>query len=329
MVRKAQIDARSSIATVAERANVSIGTVSRVMNRHPAVRPELRRKVLLVSRELGFVPKVKHRCVALITGRHSPGLPVGYVSVMSSLVSRLLAAHRLVVELIDIDNLDLAYETHIDAAIGIVFDSRLAELASIPNLPITTLNNPDAVPGAHAVYADHYTPSRQATEYLLARGHRAIGFLAIEPNEWGSAQRLRGYRDALDSHGVPFDPALVQYTLGARVYDILFRWKQRNVSAILNFSEDVGLEVLHILQSVLGLRIGRDVSTISLEDLPIYQYLNPPQTTVRQPLEQLAEEAVGWTKRWIDSSGAAAPGNVCLPSQLIERDSVATLERLD
>ena len=78
-----------SISDVARHAEVSIGTVSRVMNRHPSVTADLRRRVMHSSRTLGFIPKVAHRCVAVVTGRNSPALPVGYVSAVTSMVARM------------------------------------------------------------------------------------------------------------------------------------------------------------------------------------------------------------------------------------------------
>ena len=98
------------------------------------------------------------------------------------------------------------------------------------------------------------------------------------------------------------------------------------MTGILNFSEDASLEVLHILGNILKLKLGSDISVISLEDLPIYQYLTPPQTTVFQPLAELAKLAVSTMFDLIE--GQLPPTRVidqCLPTQLIERDSVATL----
>src|SRR5690242_12998533 len=123
--QRAKATGETSITHVARRAKVSIGTVSRVINQHPSVDPQLRRRVLVASREVGFVPKLQHRCIALLTGRRSPAMPVGYVSVLVSLVSQYLAAKKYAVELIDIENIDLAYEAHIEGAIGVVFDERL------------------------------------------------------------------------------------------------------------------------------------------------------------------------------------------------------------
>lgn len=318
-----------SITDVAERARVSVGTVSRVFNQHPSVAADLRRRVLLASRALRFVPKIPHRCIGVVTGRMSPGLPIGYVSVMTSLISRFLAAHRYAIELIDIENLEIAYQAHIEGVIGIVFDDRITRLQEIPNLPLLTINNPMTGQGVHSVRADHAQQAQLATDYLLKHGHRKIGLLQIESGEWGSRERLRGYREALAAAAVEEDPGCVQYSIEQPVYDILTRWVRRGVTAILNFSEDASLEVLHFLSNILKLRIGRDISTISLEDLPIYQYFTPPQTTVRQPLEDLARLAVERMLNLCEQGRAGHDArelvDVSLASELIERDSVVDL----
>src|SRR5204863_2078719 len=137
--------------------------------------------------------------------------------------------------------------------------------------------------GIHSVRADHYQQGLLATEHYIQRGHRAIGFLCVTAEEWGARERLRGYKDAMAAAGLEIDPSWIQPTIRERTYDILNRWINRGVTGILNFSEDIALEVLHILSNVLKLKVGQDISLISLEDLPVYQYLTPPQTTVFQP----------------------------------------------
>ncbi len=318
-----------SILEVARHADVSAGTVSRVFNRHPSVASDLRRRVLESSRQLGFSPKIAHRCVGVVTGRHSPSFPMGYVGIMTSLVSRMLSDKRHLVELIDIESLDLVHETHLDGVIGIVFDERLAELTSVPSLPIVSINHPMSDQGVSSVYADHYQQGVLATRHLIERGHRDIGFLAIQSDEWGSDQRLRGYKDTLAEYGIVPEPSRIQYTAMHPAYDILSRWKQRGVTAILNFSEDACMEVLHILSNVLGMVIGKDISTITLEDLPIGQYLSPPQTVIHQPLEQLARMAVDHMIQACDSPKPFAPLDCCLSTELISRDSVARLSGMD
>ena len=103
-----------SVTDVAKKARVfPWAPVSRVINQHPKVDPVLRRRVHIASRQLGFVPRLQHRCIALVTGRRNPALPpIGFVSVMTTLISQYLAESRYAVELIDIENMDLLYEAH-------------------------------------------------------------------------------------------------------------------------------------------------------------------------------------------------------------------------
>src|ERR1700731_1556941 len=120
---KEGVDGEASITDVARYAKVSVGTVSRVFNQHPNVDSSLRRRVQIASRQLGFVPRVQRRCIALITGRRNPNIPpMSFVSVMTTLVSQYLADSRFAVELIDVENLDLLYEAHTQGAIGVTFD---------------------------------------------------------------------------------------------------------------------------------------------------------------------------------------------------------------
>lgn len=318
-----------SIVDVADSARVSVGTVSRVMNGEAGVSPILRRRVFLEARRLGYRPRIATPHLALITGRHNPTLAIGYTSVMSALVERFATRRKLVVEVIDEENLELAYDCRISAVIGVVFYDRIQELTLVPNLPIITLNHPMADKGIHSIYTDHVEQGLVATRYLIERGHRRIAFLADLPDEWGARARAAGYAQALREAGLSTTDELVQYGQGEPLYDILRRWIRRGVTALLNFSEDTSLEVLHILSYVLGLRIGRDISTISLEDIPIYQYFAPPQTVIRQPLEYMAQLAVDTA---VDLMGHGLkkrhPGrtlDVCLHAELLVRDSVADL----
>jgi DNA-binding LacI/PurR family transcriptional regulator len=316
----------ASITDVAKRARVSVGTVSRVINQPPKVDPVLRRRVQIASRQLGFVPRLQHKCIALITGRRNPSLPIGYVSVMTSLVAQYLADSRYAVELIDLENLELLYEAHTQGAIGVVFDDRLVEAMKIPKLPIMTINAPLVEHGIHSVRADHYQQGVLAAEHYIRRGHKAIGLLCVQATEWGASERIRGFRASMAAAGLEIDPSWIQSTLSQKPYDTLSRWTSRGVTGILNFSEDASFEVLHILSNILKLRIGQDISVISLEDMPIYQYLTPPQTTVYQPLAELARLSVKTMLELCD--GKADDRQVIdlrLPTQLIERDSVATL----
>lgn len=322
--RKVSRSADASLVDVAREAKASLGTVSRVMNGNDTVSDDLRRRVIKAGRKLGFAPKRRRRTVAVITGRQSPGMPVGYVSVMTSLLMRGALQRDAGIELFDIEQLDKVASCHIDAAVGVVFDDRLQALNDYPSLPVVAINHPMADQGISSVYTDHYDQGYSATRHLLERGHQQIAFLAIEPDEWGSRERRRGCEEALAEAGLELDPAHARYTVDVPAYDLLQRWSRNGVSAILNFSEDTAGEVLHILTNILHQRIGHDISTITLEDLPIYQYFSPPQTVIRQPLEALADLALDHALNQTRDDDVL---DRCLKGELVIRDSVADLRQ--
>lgn len=314
-----------SVTDIAQKANVSLGTVSRVMNQVPGVTEEMQRRVLHASRQLGFIPRLERPSIAILTGRHSPAMPVGYVSCLTTLLWRELADIGYAAEIIDDNHTQAVLQSHALGVIGIVFDQRMLSLQDIPNLPLLTINNPMTDKQISSVCTDHHAQAVMATEHLLARGHRKIGLLVIQRDEWGASKRITGFTNAMQKAGHPVDPSFIAATTEQPVYDTLNRWQRQGITALLNFSEDCSLEVLHILSNVLNLKIGRDISTISLEDLPIYQYLTPPQTTIRQPLEALAKLAVEHIIKQCDAETDIPLTAITLTSQLIQRDSVAIL----
>lgn len=326
-----------SIIDVAKAANVSLGTVSRVMNGAATVREDLRRKVLCAARAIGFVPRTLHRHLAVVAGRHNPNHPVGYTQIMGSLIEEFAGTHGVSTEFIELSNLEQTYDCRVGAVIGVVFDDRILQLKEVPNLPVVVINHPLADRGVHSIYTDHKEQGVLATNHLLERGHRKIAFLGNLPDEHGDMARLAGYREALGERGIQIDPNLIRFATASPVYDTLQRWVRAGVTAVLNFGEDAVAEALHVLSNVLGLQIGKDISTITLEDVPLYKYFTPPQTVIRQPLQDLARLAVENALRLIKEGGkktGAKQGHrnivdICLHGELISRESVATISELD
>lgn len=292
MVRLNKNKASASIQDVARMADVSLGTVSRVINRCSDVNPKLRKRVLVASRHLGFVPKSQHKCIAAVVGRMSPFSPVGYVTSMIAMITKYLAEHQYKLELVDVNDIESVYEPHVDAVFGIIFHKELLSLVDIPNLPIMTFNSPMIEHNIHSVVFDHYQQGTMATKYFIELGHRKIAFLENETTNWGSQQRLKAYLDTLAENNIDVCPEFIKYTMDEPLYDILTNFKKQNVTAILNFSEDSCLEALHILTNILDVSVPDDISVITAETLPIFQYLTPPQTVIQQPFDELAKIAV-------------------------------------
>ncbi|MDA3799158.1 MAG: LacI family DNA-binding transcriptional regulator [Kiritimatiellae bacterium] len=317
---------QATITDVAKEANVSLGTVSRVMNGAESVNPKLSHKVLIAARKLGFVPKTLYKHLAVVTGRRNPSMPTGYLQVLCSLIEQYAYKHKMSVEIIDINDMDRAIDSRILAVVAVVFSDLIEELNNVPNLPVLTINHPMINKGIHSIYTNHYQQGVDAAKHLIDMGHRDIAILTDFTDEWGDSERLRGYCDVLKNAGITPNPYNMQTTTeGVAIYDTLQRWTKSDVSAIMNFSDDVVPEVIHILTNIFNMTIGGDISTISLEDIPIYQYFSPPQTVVKQPLVELASQAVENIIKFTTGKGAEGVLDIQLEGELVKRDSVADL----
>lgn len=315
-----------SVVDVARAAGVALGTVSRVINRAPDVKPELRRKVLRASRELGFVPKIQHRAVGVMAGDLDSLSAAGFNAAMIALLAKHLANHEHTMELISFDDLELAYETHIAGIISFVPDERLGALTDIPDLPIISLNQPFSGLPIHSICSDHREQGRLATQHLMDHGHQRIGFIENARWNWGSRERLAGYESALAKNGIAYDEALVAYTREESLEGLLARLLTQRITSVLSFSSDCGLDISRLLGGRFGLRIPQGVSIIAAEHLPMFEYLTPPHTVVSQPLEDMVRLAADEMMRLIaptTDSRRRPLLNLILPTSLIERESVA------
>ena len=312
-----------SVLEVARRANVSAATVSRVLNGRDVVGPELRRRVLSVCREMERGPSIKTRSIALIVGRRGLLPRISYVPTMISQIAMALAQEDYCIELIDVEKLDQAYSAHVDGVLAVVFDDRIKALKSIPNLPILTINAPMTEEGFHGVSVDHFNSTYQATRHLIERGHEHILMTEVTDTTWGTQERIRGFRQALEEAGLTFRPSRVCLTLQDSIHDVLPQAIDQGVTALLNFSEDTCFQALHILMNVMRLNIPQDLSVVSLEPVPIMGYMTPQQTAVRTPLEELAHAAVTRLLQAIRQPGPSPAEHLMLQPEFLPRESVA------
>lgn len=316
--------AAATIATVAELAGVSPSTVSRVMTGHPAISEPVRQQVLRACREVHFVPRTRVPTIALIVAEPRQWREVDYVGILVSLLTRQLAARRYAMEVIESDHLDIATQVQMNAAIGIVFDDRIKQLAELPNLPILTINERHVDDGIHSVCTDHYMGGRRATEHLIEYGHRKIAFLEVQRRNWGSRERERGYREALQAANLPTDDDLVFHTSETPLFLILDRVRRAGCTALVNFSADVALEASHVLVNRMGLRIPRDISVVTVAADPATQYLTPPHTVIEEKYLELAALAVDHVIDLIEGRLPPEPPlDLMLDIDLVKRDSVA------
>jgi DNA-binding LacI/PurR family transcriptional regulator len=180
------------------------------------------------------------------------------------------------------------------------------------------------VQGSHASYikSDNIDGARQATEHLLALGHRRIAFLIGSTVDLAGLERLLGCQQALAQAGIAPDSGLVcqsgwnidEAYEAARV----LLAEHRDFTAIVAGSDFMAMGILRALTEE-GLRVPDDVSLIGFDDIEFCHYTTPPLTTVRQDRVAMGRGAVQRLVAMIEGTEETSP--LILPTQLVVRKS--------
>ncbi len=205
-----------------------------------------------------------------------------------------------------------------------------AEELSRLHMPVVLVDPVGSAPGAMpTVAAANRAGGRMATEHLLRLGHRRIGIITGPAGVRCSEDRLAGYRDAHQRHGIPLDPELQDYgdfmpasglASARRMLSL-----NRRPTAIFAGTDQTASGVYEAAHE-RSLRIPEDLSVVGFDDVILSEWLRPPLTTVRQPLEQMARAAIR-TATQIAYEGHAPSGRLELPTSLTLRHSTSAPSR--
>jgi LacI family transcriptional regulator len=322
---------RPTIRDVAERAGVSIATVSRALNEKGDVRAETRAKVQEAARELGYAADPSAR--ALVTHRtHAVGVVVGErvarLDVALVFFGKILAAlaqelgsdgyEPVLLRLEDLTTRPL------DAAVVVgVYDDEpiLTQLAE--RVPVVGIDARISGPRAAFVGSDHAEGIRLALAHLHALGHRRIAHIA------GPADTVAGYErcDAFVHEARELRLELPETYV--RIGDFSSSTGYRNACELLALDEAPtaivaasDLMALAVLQAVWdsGRTPGRDVAVVGFDDLEAAALAHPPLTTIRQDRQTLGARAAEVAIELIERPDVV-PHDVVVPVELVVRAS--------
>lgn len=327
----------ATIADVARQAGVSIATVSRVLNGTTRVIPETSERVQDAIRALNYVPRTAARVLAS-RRTNTLGLLLPEISgaFFSSMLRGIEAAARGA-------GFDLLIHTtgeprhalpHARLPLGEHnTDGLLAFTASLENeeitrlysigLPLVLMHQTVAGCEIPTITIENKSGAARIVAHLIeAHGRRRIVFLRGPESHEDSAWRERGYCEALETHGLQVDPALIalggfqRETAQAAIQDLLARGV--DFDAVFSGDDEAALGVLTALQAA-GVAVPQEVSVVGFDDIPFAPFLSPPLTTVRAPIEQVGSEAVKQLVRLI--RGEQADLLTLLPTEMVIRNS--------
>ncbi|GAA4095150.1 LacI family DNA-binding transcriptional regulator [Nonomuraea soli] len=332
----------ATLRDVAQRANVSIRTVSNVVNGYAPVSDQLRVRVEAAIEELDYRPNLIARnlkqgrtgMIALVV----PELDVPYFAELARAVITAARQHGYVV-MVDQTDGDPARERELlgrDSR-ATMFDGLLLSPLAISADELRRRGNrvPIVLLGEHIfdgsvphVAIDNIAAARLATEHLLGLGRRRVAAIGDQPYTSGETAQLRtqGYRQALERHGIEADPALVVPTvrfhrrLGAQAMEQLLALPSPP-DAVFCYNDLLALGAMRALTRA-GLRIPHDVAVVGLDDIEEGAYSTPSLTTVAPDKAEIARVAVGMLVDAING-GATPPAEIRTSHRLVIRESTA------
>ena len=331
-----------TIKDIARLSGVGIATVSRVLNDHPDVSEETRRRVMEVVEENGFQPNNNAKHLKQQAGTSIALLVKGSQNMLfADLVERIQALLRdagrdASVYYLDEDADEVSFALKLcreRKPLGIMFlggDLALFQAGfqaiRIPCLLLTSSARALGFDNLSSITTNDEEASYQVVRFLADRGHRHIGVLGGSGRS--SAQvgyrRFLGCRRAFQELGLPFDPRCCEpcrYSL-PDAYDTTKRLLARcpELTALFCISDVMAMGAIRAIRD-LGRKVPEDVSVVGYDGIPLSQFSVPRLATVRQDTQRLAEQGVELLLQGLQRP--CRPVHGVVPFQLIPGGSVA------
>ncbi|WP_149193483.1 LacI family DNA-binding transcriptional regulator [Luteimonas suaedae] len=340
---------RSTIKDVAERAKVSLKTVSRVINNESSVAQATRARVAQAIAELDYEPdpsarNLRNGLSSVIGLVYDNPNPYHIIAMQKG----VLAACRETGFALQIQPTDSTSPLLADELAEFVQRSRLAGLVLTAPMSerkdlvdalaergialvriIAATEDPD---DGLCVYVDDRKAAYEITEHLIQLGHRRIGFLWGGPQHRSSGERHAGYEKALKDYGITVDKHLA--VPGDYTFDDGFRGARRLLAlhepptAIFGSNDEIAAGVLAAAKSA-GIDVPYELSIAGFEDSPFSRQSWPQLTTAKQATEAIARQAarllIAGLRRHVYADNPTPPRNQGFLPQLVVRGSTAPL----
>lgn len=332
----------ATIKDVAREAGVSIATASRVINNAPHTSESANIAVKNAMAKLGYRPNANARALAskssnaigvIVNDVSSPffGTMVKAIdTVASQLEKQLLIGsgyHDAVKERSAINLLlNSRCESLVVHSKGMT-DAELSKLADeIPGMVLINRKVPDIA--SRCIALDNHKGSYIATEYLIRNGHTDIGYICSNHNIEDANDRREGYLDALRDNGIDIRENYIEYgepdENGGEQAVVNLLAKNIPITAIATYNDYMAAGCMTLLQEN-GMRIPEDISIIGFDDGHIARYIYPRLSTIRYPIQVMANEAVKLSLSLVDKAVTKETERKLFIPMLVKRSSVSKI----
>lgn len=338
-----------TIKDVARLCGVGVSTVSRAINNHPDIHQETKEKILQVIRENNYIPNnsarnlkrsVSKTIAVLIKGIDNPFFS-GMIKIFEEETQKM--KYSFILHRVDEreDEVDVALELVKEKKLkGIIFlggyfshsQEKLEQLV-VPFVLCTTGISDKMSGGMYSsVSVDDFAESYKMVDYLCRLGHREIGILAAAPfDESIGKLRLAGYQKALEDHNiVPKQEWCFYSGEDVECYTMANGYEQMKkvmaadlgITAVFAISDSIAVGACKAVFDA-GKSVPENISVAGFDGLDIARYYNPAVTTIRQPVEEMAQATVSILFDIIKKRSQNR--QMIFPAHLVEGDSTRIL----
>ncbi|MCD5323890.1 MULTISPECIES: catabolite control protein A [Pontibacillus] len=326
-----------TIYDVAREANVSMATVSRVVNGNPNVKPATRKKVLDAIERLGYRPNAVARGLAskktTTVGVIIPDISSIFFAELARGIEDIATMYNYNIILSNSDQ-NKEKELHLINSMlgkqvdGLVFmggkitEDHVREFqnASVPVVLAATVDETNKVPSVNINYEE---AAYEATKTLFGHGNEHVAFISgpLETNI--NDQKLAGYYRAIEEEGKSYGDRYVirgdyTYDSGIEALEQLINMEERP-SAVFVASDEMALGVIHGAQDK-GLRVPEDVEVFGFDNTRLATMVRPTLSTVVQPMYDIGAVSMRLLTKYMNNEKVEEQ-NVILPHRNVERNS--------
>ncbi|MCH8551932.1 MAG: LacI family DNA-binding transcriptional regulator [Natronospirillum sp.] len=298
-----------TIRDVSRLANVSVATVSRVINANQPVSADTKARVVAAMAELGYQPNSNAK--ALATNRSDilgmvlgdlGGPFFGDLMAQAEEETRRLKRHLLVTagghsRDIELEAIDFLLRRQVDALmlhVDSLTDADLYELSTKTDTPIVLINRyvPDL--HAHCIHVNNEVGGELITRHLIEQGHEAIACITGPLYKGDSRGRLQGYRRALEQAGLPYVEQRVVESdyMEAGGSEAIERLLSRKTpfTAVVCGNDLMAFGAIRSLR-LHGFSVPQDIDVTGYDDIVLSSYVEPSLTTIHVPIGAMGVQA--------------------------------------
>ncbi len=300
-----------TIRDIAKAAGVSVSTVSHVLNEYGDISEDTEQRVREVMKELNYHPSALARRLVrkrsyilqlLLFSVEGLRHPFFYEVICGISAETEKAGYDLVLSIKDVrdkkwrDSLKRCYESRSEGifVMGTLPGPEVPEEIESSQIPALFIDIPFESARATYVTSDNVGGAMTATRHLISLGHTCIGLINGHVTSPISNQRLLGYKQTLEMHGIPFDSGLVRpgdFTEeGGREVTARLLKDYPNMTAVFAGSDLMAIGAMKAIREA-GLRVPDHIAVIGFDDIEFASYVRPALSTVKQEGEVMGKKA--------------------------------------